>query len=443
MQIQAIARVVAAGCLLFGALTCNSNAQDEKEIRRVNPKAIIGSDQLKKASLAVEQPAVTAAAPAAAAKKETLNLSAFRTALGSNVRLTRFDPATKNTEDISGSSTENLRVGEYIAVASDQIQLEPLSSAQGRTYSPFPTMLITRNADGTTRNLRIDDYSDGFSWKKEDSSFEANISVAVSDMGNPASDAQLETPISIKISGQNLIGAPQAVVIGRLGFAGEKEVIVRSEGHSDPVRLTLRHEIDPQAPKNLDLPVSRPELTISANPPSIAGYGIESTEITISAPGTLAEGFPITLDSDAGTFDPKTIQIGTAGFATSRLWSDGTGKYAIGVLDDRFVVSGKPVHFLNPVSFLIAVALGAALGATFIYLWKRSGGRASVWTWSAAFVFGIGITIAAFAGFEIPKMLHLPSGRAGLIVPAATAFMAAILINAIYSALVGSGAKKD
>ena len=58
-------------------------------------------------------------------------------------------------------------------------------------------------------------------------------------------------------------------------------------------------------------------------------------------------------------------------------------------------------------------------------------------------MFGIGIAVAVFAGFKIPQMLDLPAGRAGLVVPAATSFIAAILINVIYAALSGSAAKKE
>ena len=440
MQTPTIARILTMICLLSCLPDGNSNAQDEKEELPVNLPAIINSDQLRRAARAVVQP--TATQPTATAEQETINLSDFKAALGASVRLTQFDPVTKLTKDISGSSIATLQVGEYIAVASDQIRLEPLGNSQGREYSSFPTMLIKKNADGTTSNLRVDNYSDGFAWNKDDISFEATISLAVSDMDNPRSNAQLEMPISIKISGQALIGELPSVEISKLGFEGEKDVIVRSEGRNDPVAVTMRHEIDPQAPQNLDLPLNKPTLTVSANPPAIAAFGVEATEITINSNGALPAGFSITLDSDAGTFDPKTIKLGAGGIATTRLWSASIGSTKVRVLDDRFLVSDETITFLKPVGFLIAMVLGAALGASFIYFWQRSKGSASMWAWCAAFVFGIGITIAAFAGFEIPKMLDLPQGRAGLVVPAATSFIAAILTSTIYAALSGSRAKK-
>jgi hypothetical protein len=450
MQLQAIARVLAMIGLLSCASVGTASAQDETAETRVNRQAIISSEQLRRASQAVHQPtvaatqpALTATQPAAAATQEKLNLSALKAALSSDVRLTRYDPATKRAEDISDSANTDLEVGEYVAVESGQIQLPPLSNPRDRTYSAFPTMLITRNADGSTSNLRLDNFSDGFIWNKVDTAFEASISLAVSDMDDPRSAAPLATPISIKISGQELVGTPQKVEISRLGFAGEQDVIVRSEGRSDPVAVTMRHEIDPLAPKIVDLQLRKPPLTVTANPPAIAGFGIESTEITISSHGALAADFPLILDSDAGTFEPKEVRIGPAGSATSRLWSAGIGSVEVRVLDDRFRVSGETVDFLKPVGFLLAIVLGAALGATFIYFWQRSKGSASIWVWAAAFVFGIGITVAAFAGFEIPRMLDLPSGRAGLVVPAATSFLAAILINAIYAVLSGSAAKRE
>jgi hypothetical protein len=464
MQTQAIVRILALSCVLSGAPVGISSAQDEAAEPRVDRRAVISSEQLSRASRAVLQPAVTATQPAitagrpdviaaqpsatatqpaATAAQETLNLSAFKAALSSDVRLTRYDPATRVTEDISDAANTNLEVGEYVAVVSDQIALPPLEGPQGRAYTAFPTMLITRNADGSTSNLRVDNYSDGFVWDKNDAAFAASISVAVSDMDNPRSAAPLATPISIKISGQDLVDAPQKVEISKLGFAGEQDVIVRSAGHSDPVAVTMRHEIDPLAPKVVDLQLRKPKLTVSANPPAIAGFGIESTEITISSNGVLPADFPLVLDSEAGTFDPKEVEIGPTGSATSRLWSGGIGAVEVRVLDDRFQVSGEPVEFLKPIAFLLAIVLGAALGATFIYFWQRSKGSASIWAWSAAFVFGIGIAVAVFAGFKIPQMLDLPSGRAGLVVPAATSFIAAILINVIYAALSGSAAKKE
>ena len=42
-----------------------------------------------------------------------------------------------------------------------------------------------------------------------------------------------------------------------------------------------------------------------------------------------------------------------------------------------------------------------------------------------------------FAGFDIPQMLDLPQGRAGQVVTFATAFIAAMLTNSIFSVLSG------
>ncbi len=471
MRTQATPRILAMICLLSCAPVGISSAQENAAEARVDRRPVISSEQLKIAAQAVSMPAEAMAQPAissirpdviatrpdeisvlpaesavqppAAADPAALNLSALKAALPGDVRLTRYSPATQLSEDISDAADTNLEVGGYLAVESEQIELAPLTDSQGRSYTAFPTMLIARNADGSTSNLRVDNYSDGFVWNKNDASFAASISLAVSDMDNPRSAAPLETPISIKISGQDLVGAPQRIEIGRLGFAGEQDVIVRSEGHSDPVAVTMRHEIDPLAPRVVDLQLRKPKLTVSANPPAIAGFGIESTEITVSAHGTLPADFPLILDSDAGTFEPKEIRITASGSATSRLWSDGTGAVEVRVEDPRFQVSGEPVEFLRPVGFLLALVLGAALGATFIYFWQRAKGSASIWAWLAAFVFGIGITVALFAGFNIPQMLDLPSGRAGLVVPAATAFVAAILINVIYAALTGSATRKE
>jgi len=478
MQTPATTRTVVIVCLLSCAAVEITSAQENAAEARFDRRAVISSEQLSRAAqaagqpaeaitqpgisavpideiatqpdisligaeVAVAQPEVVVSLPAAAADQAMLNLSALKAALPGDVRLTRYNAATQLSEDISDSADTNLAVGGYLAVESEQIELAPLTDSQGRSYTAFPTMLITRNADGTTSNLRVDNYSDGFAWSKNDGSFAASISLAVSDLDNPRSAAPLATPISIKISGQDLVGGPQRIEISKLGFAGEQDVIVRSEGHSDPVAVTMRHEIDPLAPKVVDLKLHKPKLTVSANPPAIAGFGIESTEVTVSAHGTLPANFPLILDSDAGTFEPKEIKIGPSGSATSRLWSDGTGAVEVRVEDPRFQVSGEPVEFLKPLGFLLALVLGAALGATFIYFWQRARGSASIWAWLAAFVFGIGIALALFAGFKIPQMLDLPSGRAGLVVPAATAFIAAIFINVIYAALSGSATRKE
>lgn len=436
MQTQAWTRI----SVLIGLSSCllahTAHAQQKEQKLLVNPKTVIKAEQLKNASHAVVQPSVTAA-------QKTIDLVAYKAELGTSARLTQYDPATKLSKDLSGTSITTLGVGEYIAISSDQIQLVPLKNSQGMEYSSFPSILFMTITDGSTRNLRVDSYSDGFAWNKEDTNFAASISLAVSDVDDPRSKAPLDTPISIKVSGAGLVGRVPPVEIRRLGFTGEKDVMVRSEGHNDPVAVTMRHEIDPQAPQNIDLPLSRPTLTVSANPSAIAAFGIEATEITINANGTLPAGFPLTLDSDTGTFDPKTVAIGATGTATTRLWSGGIGRSRVRVLDNRFLVSDETIRFVNPVGFLIAMALGATLGATFIFFWQRAKGRASVWGWCAAWVFGIGITIATFAGFDIPQMLDLPPGRAGLVMPAATAFIAAIMVSTLFAALGGLGANKD
>ena len=425
--------MLAAFWLLCGLLASTSIAQEAKKLA-IDPKLIFQPDRRLDPTGAVVD-------PGASVSRNTVDLANVRKLLGDNVRLSQYDPVTNKVKDISAAAVANLKAGEYIAVGSDQIKLQPLKNAQGRVYSPNSTVLISKNADGSTSNLRVDDYSDGFAWKKDSEAFEARISVAVSDIDNPKSSASLATPISIKITGTALTEPPERIEISKLGFDGEKDVVMRSEGRSDPVVVTMRHAIDPNAPKKIDLPVSRPTLTLSANPPKIAAYGIEATEITIDSRGTLPAGLSLTLDSDSGTLDPKTVKIGDDGLAKTRLWSAGVGTTGLTVLDDRFRNTGTTVKFKKPLGFLIAVVLGAALGATFVYFWQRARtkGDASIWSWCAAFVFGIGVTIAAFAGFEIPKMLDLPQGRAGLIVPAATAFVAAVLTSTIYAAMSGAG----
>ena len=406
-------------------------AQDENR-PAVNSREMIRADRL------INTPQNNARA-APDARTTSVNIAGYSRILGASARIARYDPATNVAGEIAAGDTIDLKVGEYISIASDELRFDPMVNAQGRQYSTFPAVFITKNADGSINHLRVGHFSEGFAWRKNDAAYEASIYIAAANLDDPDSIAALATPIPVRITGAALLNPPAQIEITQLGFGGEKEIVMHSEARSDPVIVTMRHAIDPNVPTKIDLKVNRPKLTLSANPPGIAGFGVEATEITVNSNGALPSGIVLTLESNAGTLDPKTVTTNDNGIATSKLWSAGIGTATLTILEDRFRVSDVAVEFRKPLVFLIASVLGAALGATFFYFWQRSRSprNTSLWAWCAAFVFGIGITIAMFAGFDIPQMLDLPQGRAGQVVTFATAFIAAMLTNSIFSVLSG------
>jgi hypothetical protein len=369
-----------------------------------------------------------------------LSVAELRSGFGEDAAIFKYDPGTASIVNISQDADANLTQGQFITISDQQLGLAAITDQQGRRFEPLNALFLTTDVNGAPRAYRMDQHSEGFVWKKDEGHFETQLFLMASDANDPQATDVLAAPILVRITGQDLLDAPYEAVITRLGFEGEKQVEMSSNAASSPVPISLRSPIVPDLLKTVEIGVRKPELRLTANPPSIPAFGIGSTQIIVNSAGELPEGFPITLSTSLGAFAEPELVVDKNGRARGVLWSALVGTAYVSVEDERFRVDPLEVAFVVPVAFLLATLGGAALGAVCQYAWRKHHApeTATAWRSLAYLVFGAGIAIAVIAGFDIPQMIDLPEGRAGLVVPFAAAFLATVTAEAIRAGIDAS-----
>jgi NO-binding membrane sensor protein with MHYT domain len=92
-----------------------------------------------------------------------------------------------------------------------------------------------------------------------------------------------------------------------------------------------------------------------------------------------------------------------------------------------YMADPKKIVFYFPWLFLIATAIGAAMGAIVsVYRLKRSAPRSRrryTSDWLVGFIIGVGATAMAYAGMHLPEWIPMPAALVGEVAPFALAFI--------------------
>jgi hypothetical protein len=136
------------------------------------------------------------------------------------------------------------------------------------------------------------------------------------------------------------------------------------------VPLKVKASVDPDG-VNLNLPVDRPMLRVTGNPPGIQGLGLEQMDVTVSAPN--AGGRTVTLNPTRGKLGKSTVTLDDSGIASTTLRSIGTGPVTITAVSDGLTKGdSEGLEFLFPWRFVIAAISGGLIGALIGILQSRS-----------------------------------------------------------------------
>ena len=191
-------RLIAATSLIVLAATA-ATAQEPTR-RATDPRNILNVDRVVvdpgRIALPDDDHRIVRPPPSTA-----IDIGKYRDALGEATRITRYNPATNETEVIHGRAVARLNVGEYISIASDNLQLAPMSRAAGQEYTPMSGVILTKLADGSINQLRVDHFTEGFAWKKDTGAFQASIYIKASNVDDPNAADTLVNPSTQELGG--------------------------------------------------------------------------------------------------------------------------------------------------------------------------------------------------------------------------------------------------
>jgi F0F1-type ATP synthase assembly protein I len=221
----------------------------------------------------------------------------------------------------------------------------------------------------------------------QDNSFVGELAVALRNRSVPNDRSVLVEPIKLLISAEGAKNiAPQNFEIKRLNDPVSVKILASEP--VDPFKVTARTLIDDG--DTIEMPISRPKMTISVASDSINGLGLAKTAVNIQAIGLEnADKHSITLSTDRGDVTSVPIQFGANGFATGEIRSDGIGVAKIRAVGAPLQSVETEIRFTLPWKFAIAVVLGAIVG-----WFVRTRGRSKS-VRSALIKIGSGLIVAA------------------------------------------------
>lgn len=233
--------------------------------------------------------------------------------------------------------------------------------------------------------------------------YEGHFSVAVVD-ANGASYV-LATPLTMTFGGDPETYEPPNVSVTRTGDAPSR-VKLLSRGEPDTVAILIFLGSDTDGVP-FRIPVQA-TLRISG-PARIEGFGVDVARYQVSVAGRGGPGLHVGVNTNRGSLDKDTIQLGPSGTGSLSLKSgDGLGAAILTADAENFAPGTLPVTFGFPVLFLSFMLAGGATGALFAesQAKKRRGTRSGIPRVVGA-VIGAVIATVVYAALGINLLLPI------------------------------------
>jgi hypothetical protein len=131
----------------------------------------------------------------------------------------------------------------------------------------------------------------------------------------------------------------------------------------DPYSITVMTSLHDK-PDPLKIPIARPQIEVLSANPSIWGFGLAQTTLTIRVKEAQGrKGEHVALKASVGSISPSLVLLEDSGTTTAVLRSEGTGNSTITATDPPFQNGIGSVQFSWPTGFLISTLLGGLIGA--------------------------------------------------------------------------------
>lgn len=199
----------------------------------------------------------------------------------------------------------------------------------------------------------------GLRFKQQSQRFDGELAVGLRNRQKPDDRSLLVEPVKLLIRADADEVTPAELEIKQLGEP--LRVLIGVSNPTSPFEISARTLLDDG--DTIDMPISRPSLTIEPVRPTIEGWGLGKTLIQVQAQGLdHPEKFSVGLSTTQGEVSPTPITLQPDGRATAELRSDSTGTATVRVTGAPLQAAATQVSFVTPWRFLIAALLGAAVG---------------------------------------------------------------------------------
>jgi len=355
-------------------------------------------------------------------------------------RIETFDPDKTATLTLGGRDLA-------LAVTGTRVERTQIATVEGTFVPawrlPFSFSLIKARVGvpvgGPSNQLDLEpvvETTNGLHPDPKGSGYVGRIWVGVLSRRVPSEKLALPTPVVLLMSSAQIDEIePSQVTISYTGLPFA-EVRLRAANPREPVAVRVRSSFT--ASGETDVPVSlvRPDVTVVASSSRILGFGLEAVDVTIQVSGLPnPNGQPVTLQSSLGKFEPGgPVLLDARGFGATKLRSAWVGTAQVTTAAAGLANSQATVTFEWPLKFLLAAAIGGALGRTVRRAAARRGNGRKWRGWGTDLILGpvagvlatvawtVGVNLVpalptAVSGDALYLTLGALGGLVGLVLP--------------------------
>jgi hypothetical protein len=184
--------------------------------------------------------------------------------------------------------------------------------------------------------------------------------IALEDTLRRASSRRLESAVRLQFTSDGDAVEPSNVAVSHTNFP-LVEVGVRARTVRDSLRIRIIPEFDLSG---VDVWLgAEPALAFQSRGARIQGMGVQTAVLSIGLVGPpLDRPVTVVLNTDRGTVEPSSVEIGATGVATARIRSAGVGPATVTLSSPELVGDQIDLHFVWPFVFVLSALLGGALG---------------------------------------------------------------------------------
>jgi hypothetical protein len=313
----------------------------------------------------------------------------------------------------------------------------------GQVRFELPLRIIGVAPSGGQLNLGavVEVAGGGLRLRNDATAFVGQIFVGIEDKDNPTGAPTLGRRVQFLVTADADSVKPDGLDIDHANLP-YVPVQIEAARPGDSVVVHVRPDFEPRG-FDLKLPVVRPRLTLVRSQPSIQGFGLETTDVTVKVEDAVVHaGLLVTLSSEnLGRLTPAEVTLGTDGTATASLRSSGLGNAVVVARHPLFGSARETVTFVFPWAFAIAVVLGGAVGGLLRYAWLKAQniGRIKLvpLVWHAVLGIAAGLVVATAYAVGINLLDVQPVATTGEALVFSLAAIGALASGRLVKAIAG------
>jgi len=315
--------------------------------------------------------------------------------------------------------------GAYVIAKTADLPTKIASSTEQGPGFQLPITLATVGSSGAQITLGVIVRTGNGLMPRTASSYEGRIFVGLINTLDPLTAIKLPGPVQVTLAGPVDSIMPDQPLFETTNTFLPITVVARNP--KDPVQLSVSTGV---AISETIVPVSVVNASVSVvnSVSSIAGFGFETTDVTVQARGMPAfEGMPVTLflQGGSGSFEPSSqLKLDASGRATAKLRSSGLSSTVVvaATLSTGATTQAEPIEYTWPTLWLAFAIGGGIIGCVV----RQLSGTRRAWLGALTLSVTLGLLAAALYVLGVSTVASLPAGTGGQLVLAVVAALSAI-----------------